>query len=212
MSGIVSLVKECLQHNNNHDIPSLQDGLFRLYRNFNIQGSGSLIINYPQKEELAECFLMMLMYDWENNSDIREVWAEDGFYCISMFLEENILKVSEQVVGGLDLFLILEEGGESLRTKFNDVLQKSSMHPVYCSIFSNKEYQGGADYLIREFKFFAATLLSPWEKKYNLISAEYRVPFDRAKTDFEFTDISPEIILGKIRFFAHIIGSILEEF
>jgi hypothetical protein len=50
--------------------------------NFNQRGSGSLIIDFPNKIKLGECFVLMLQYDWTGDKEIREVWAENAFFCI----------------------------------------------------------------------------------------------------------------------------------
>ena len=45
------------------NIPVLQEQLNELYNNFNKQGGGRLITNYPRKEQLTACFTFMLAYD-----------------------------------------------------------------------------------------------------------------------------------------------------
>ena len=55
------------------NILALQQQLYKLYSNFNQIGGGKLIINYPNKDQLAECFTMMLKFDWMNDNDVREV-------------------------------------------------------------------------------------------------------------------------------------------
>lgn len=193
------------------NIPLLQQKLYELYSLLNKPGSGRLITGYPQKDRLSECFCMCLEYDWMNDSDIREVWAEDGFYCIVEYLKTANTR-QDYVAFALDLFLICTYGGRDLRTKFNDVLRKANFHPFDSSRFTDKEYMGGADYLVREFKFFCATILSPVVKQYpQIISERLRGEYDRAKTDFEFATIGPDDIMQKMYFLSAIIGSILDD-
>ena len=109
--------------------------------------------------------------------------------------------------GALDLFLLLCEGGLSLKPKLNDILRRGAI--LGNPIFTQKEYKFGADYLIREFLFFSATIISPIDKQYNLISNKDRQAFENAKIDFEFVDISPIEIINKLRFIASVIEHIL---
>lgn len=82
MEKIKRQVKNALHYYNEGNTDALQQQLYELYSNFNIVDSGKYTLNYHNKDELAECFTLMLKYDWINGSDIREVCAEDGFYCI----------------------------------------------------------------------------------------------------------------------------------
>ena len=212
MEGIISQVKTCLSLYEQRNIAVLQDALFRLTSNFNKPGSGQLIITYPHKEELAECFNLMLKYDWMNDSDIREVWAENGFYCIVDFITENINNNREKAIGSLDLFLLLVDGGDSLHTKFNDVLKKSLYHPMHISKFSDAEYSGGAEYLVREFKYYAAQTIAPIENKYHIISQSYQSEFSRALNDTKFDVSIMGQILQKMQFLSYLIYDVLSSF
>lgn len=209
MNSIVSQVKTCLSLYEQKNIPMLQDALFRLTNNFNRPGSGQLITNYPHKEELAECFCMMLKYDWMNDSDIREVWAENSFYCITDFITQNIDNNKEIVIGCLDLFLLLVDGGDDLHTKFNDVLTKSQFHPIHISNFSNAEYSGGAGYLVREFKCYAARMIKLYVHTYNIIAPEYQSEYNRAVNDSVLEDSSMRQILKKMQFLSYLIYNVL---
>ena len=87
------------------------------------------------------------------------------------------------------------------------------MHPIHRNLFSNKEYAEGAEYLIREFSFFAATIVSPVVKVHpNIISQKLKLAYETAKTDFEFATIAPEEIIRKMTFISAIIGSILNDY
>lgn len=209
-SMIKYLVDEAIREFERGDILSLQNSLYNLYGNFNKFGGGRLIVNYPEKDRLSECFCMCLRYDWMNDSDIREVWAEDGFYCIVKHLLDHLDEKQELIVSALDLFLLLHYGQNDLETKFNDVLAKGLM--LGNPLFSQKEYAEGAPYLIREFMFFAATILSPVVAKHStIISAELHQAYENAKTDFEFAVVPVGKIIDKLRFLSRIIESILED-
>lgn len=209
-SIIKQLVDEAITNFERGDITSLQYSLYDLYVNFNKRGGGKLIVNFSEKDRLSECFCMCLRYDWENNPDIREVWAEDGFYCIVNHLVNHLYDKQELMVSALDLFLLLHYGRTDLETKFNDVLAKGLMLGNH--IFSQKEYAEGAPYLIREFMFFAATILSPFVAKHpTIISSSLRQVYENAKTDFEFAVVPVEQIIAKLQFLSRVIESILED-
>lgn len=80
------------------------------------------------------------------------------------------------------------------------------------SVFSQKEYAEGAPCIIREFMFFAATILSPVVAHHpTIISPELHRAFENAKTDFEFAVIPVEQIVTKLQFLSRVIESILED-
>ena len=209
-SMIKQLVDESFIDFERKDIQSLQNSLYSLYEKFNRYGGGQLIVNFSEKDRLGECFCMCLRYDWTNDSDIREVWAEDGFYCIVSHMLSHLYEKQELKVSALDLFLLLHYGQNDLETKFNNVLAKGLM--LGNSVFSQKEYAEGAPYIIREFMFFAATILSPVVAHHPaIISPELRQAFENAKTDFEFAVIPVEQIIAKLEFLSRVIESILED-
>lgn len=217
-SSIALKVRNCIHQFEQRNIPSLQQSLFVLYKEFNCRGGGRKIINFDRKDQLCECFNMMLRYDWMNDSDIREVWAEDGFYCISEYLNKDVKNMQDIFAGALDLFLLLCDGESSLYPKINEIITKAkykaAMSPMSIegTLFSQKDFVGGASYLIRQFKFFAATTISKIEKQHpHVIPSSYRTAYESAKTDFEFATIPVANILAKMNFFASIIGSILED-
>ncbi len=207
---IKSQVDDCISAFEQQDIALLQNKLFELVRNFNQPGSGQLILCYPEKDRLGECFDMCLRFDWMHDSDIREVWAENGFYCIADYLLSHLYNKQDLMAVTLDLFNILNNGEDDLRTKFEDILTKSAM--VCNPVFSEENYTWGYKHLIREFKFFAATILSPIVSQYpTIISPQNRHAFEEAKTDFEFATVPVEKILAKIQFISKVIASILED-
>ena len=193
------------------NINQLQNDLFQFASLLNKPGSGRLITEFSQKDRLCEVFNLCLQYDWMNDSDIREVWAENAFYCISEYFKTAHTQ-QDFFAAALDLFLTCCCGKNSLKTKFNDILNKARIHPVHCRLFSADEYSGGAEYLIREFAFFSATIISPLVKTHpNIISPSLKASYEKAKTDFVFANIKPDIILNKMSFISSIIGSIIED-
>lgn len=193
------------------NIPLLQQKLFGLFGLLNKPGSGKLITGYPQKDKLCECFMLCLQYDWMHDSDIREVWAEDGFYCIVEYMK-TVNDFTDTMVMALDLFLLCVYGGRDLKTKFNDILIKARHHPFDSARFTADEYQGGADYLVREFKFFGTTLLASAVRQHpQIISEGLKAEYDSARMDIAFASVAPESIIDKMNFISTIIGSILDD-
>lgn len=197
------------------NIALLQQHLYELVSCFNKPGSGKLITSYPEKDKLCEVFNLCLNYDWMNDSDIREVWAENAFYCIAEYFGkifgEEIDK-QDLIAAALNLFLTCSYGNSSLYPKFNDILRKAYNHPIHRTYFSNANYNGGAEHLIREFKFFSATILSPIVKSYpQIISPALQTEFQSSKTDFEFAQVPPMDIIRKMKLISSIIGGILDD-
>lgn len=118
MERIKRQVQNAIHLYERQDIPALQQQLYELYSNFNQIGGGKLIINYPNKDQLAECFTMMLRFDWMNDNDIREVWAESGFYCIIEYMNKQANTPIDMAVGALNLFCIYVWRESTLNPKF----------------------------------------------------------------------------------------------
>ena len=193
------------------NIAQLQNDLYQFASMLNKPGSGRFITSFSQKDRLCEVFNLCLQYDWMNDSDIREVWAENAFYCIAEYFKVAQTN-QDYFAAALDLFLTCCYGRDSLKTKFNDVLYKAQIHPRHCIIFTQEEYNGGADYLIREFSFFGATLISRVVRAHpNIISTRLKDAYETAKTDFVFATVDPNDIIKKMSFISMIIGSIIED-
>ncbi len=208
--GIKAEVDSIIATFESGNIALLQQKLYELYSKFNKPGGGKLITAFVEKDRLCEVFNLCLQYDWINDPDIREVWSENAFYCISEYFKVANSK-QDYFAASLDLFITCAYGKVSLKTKFDDVLNKARLHPIHNSIFTQSEYQQGSDYLIREFAFFSATLISPMVKMHpNIISPKLQRDYELAKTDFEFATISPEDIMKKMHLISAIIGSILD--
>lgn len=209
-NGIKAEVDSIISTFESGNIAFLQQKLYELYSKFNKPGGGKLVTSFPEKDRLCEVFNLCLQYDWINDPDIREVWSENAFYCISEYFKVANSK-QDYFAAALDLFITCAYGKISLKTKFDDILNKARSHPIHRSIFTQSEYEQGADYLIREFAFFSATIISPMVKLHpDIISPKLKRDFELAKTDFEFAAISPEEILQKMHLISAIIGSILD--
>ena len=200
------------------NIRALQDALYELYTFFNKPGGGKLITSFPNKHKLGECFTFMLEHDWVNDSDIREVWAEDGFYCfINMIAtEENATEMS-QAEHMLSLLILLYLGGESLKSKIQDILIKSEYRPERL-FFSEEDYLNGADYLLEQFAFLAAMGARPLIMKNPVIIHFFSVKYPGFKEFFketieheEFFKLDPTKVFGKAKFISSVIESILKD-
>lgn len=194
------------------DIYELQDVLSQFISLSSKSGNGKLITRYSQKDKLCEVYNFCLQYDWINDSDIREVWSENAFYCIAEYFK-TIQTKQDFFAASLDLFLTCCYGKDSLKTKFDDILCRTKLHPYHHTIFSQKEYNEGADYLIREFAFFSATAISPVVKIHpDIFSLKIKSLYESAMNDFEFVDVEPEDIFKKMSHISAIIGYVIEDF
>lgn len=194
------------------NIPLLQQALFELCNILNKPGTGELIVSYPEKDQLALFYSYCLQYDWMNDKEIREVWAENGFYCAVNYLQ-HIKTPNEFVIFLFCLFLICTYGKDDLYTKFDDVLRKAMHHPFHFSIFSEDEYTRGATYLVAEFQHFAALFLSPMvENDSGFMHPALMDEYQTAKDDARFENITEQEVKNKMIFISGIIGSILDDF
>lgn len=193
------------------NIPALQQQLYELYSNFNQIGGGKLIVNYPNKDQLAECFTMMLRFDWMNDNDIREVWAENGFYCIIEYLNRQASSPIDKVVGALNLFLHLCVAREHLRPKVQAILNKAVM--LMNPIFKDHYINNSADYLIDQFLYLSAVMIQPMMKMQgNILQGNYKKEYDNILLNRDIEQCcKPNSIIEKASFVADVIGSVLED-
>ena len=207
-----SLVKKCIHYESEGNIKELQNSLYQL----NALCSGKNILNYKEKDELALCFAFMLQHYWIQDHDIREVWAEDGFYCAISYSQ----RAANQPYAMLILFILLCVGRESLKTKIQDTINTSRLHGP--SIYSSDDYRLGAQHVIDQFSRYAVMGIkysylydnfSQTKKiltKYNGVQyfEEIKERKDLMKYDFEKYDD----VLCKADFLKTIIGSILMDY
>jgi len=234
MSNIlVANVQKCLDLHEKKDVAALQQGLFEFYSAINKRGGGRDIINYPNKEQLSECFTLMIAYDWTGDSDIMEVCAENGFYCIIEYIN-SIHTQGEQMLGSFDLFLHLFYSKQHLIPKVKDILLKAQMRNE--SVFDRNDYNNGAEYVINQFLFLSAQIIKPMIvqdkdfvtnqfmffptqvmqsilSKNDFISTnnETKRYFTNTLNDRTYYNLRPEEIFMKAKFVSKIIGSILED-
>ena len=197
---------------------AIRQQLYELYQNFNKPGGGSLIVNYPEKEKLGECFSLMLIFDWINDNNIREVWAENGFFCYVEHLN-TIHTQEEQVLGGCGLFQHLFHGRKHLIPKVKDILIKAKQKNAFIfddcilpSPFDEKDYNNGAEYVINQFVFLSARMMMPivlMDK--NFLAVNETKFFNDTLNDKTFNNLDPVAIFNKARFVKRIIGSAIEE-
>lgn len=210
---VKKLVKQCIDYEAKGKIPELQETLFNLYSMFNKHGGGTLITSYEKKDDLALCFAFMLHYDWMNNNEIREVWAEDGFYCIIDYLDNQPNGRQGQAESMIILFTLLCVGRNSLKPKIKDILQKAQIRDPH--IFHSDDYNIGVQNLIDQFSFLALNgvrdlgekaipVMSMICEKFN--GKDFFVATAKRKDLMKY---NPMDIINKARFIRDIIESIL---
>lgn len=210
MSILTSLVNDCLRKNNGDDLYELQTSLAKLNSCLTDPDTCSLIINYPKKVHLGECLYLMLKYDWIRDPEVREMWAEFAFYCLTEDIKYNITSQEGNLASMLDMFLLLDAGGDSLHTLLHDILDFTE-DPNYSFFFTPEDRKGGAKYLIREFLFYTATFLLPLDKKYSIISPGLKPAFRSALYDNDFSIDDLGDIWSKMIYVSHFIEKILKE-
>lgn len=211
MEKIRKQVQNALHLYECQNIPALQQQLYELYSNFNKIGGGKIIINYPNQDQLAECFTMMLRFDWINDNDIREVWAEDGFYCIIEYLDKQASTLTDKVFGALDLFLHLCVSRKHLKPKVQEALNKAVV--LGNPIFKDHYINNSADYLIDQFLYLSAKMIQPLVNMHgNILQDNYKKEYDNILLNKDIEQCCmPNAIIEKARFITAIIRSILVE-
>lgn len=211
MERIIKQVQNTIHLYECKDIPALQQQLYQLYLNFNQKGGGKLIVNYPEKDKLAECFTLMIMFDWINDNDIREVWAEDGFYCIIEYMNKQTKSPVDTAVGALNLFLHLCVAKDHLKHKIQEILNMAAilMNPIFKDHYTNNS----ADYLIDQFLYLSAKMIQPLTKIHdNILQDKYKEIYDIILSNREIErQCKPNSIIEKASFIAAVIGSTLED-
>ena len=155
-SPVDDLVNECLKLELKGNVNELQNSLYRLYSLFNKPGGGQLIINYHRKDNLALCFAFMLKYDWIHDSDIREVWAEDGFYCIVEYIRNQPNGMRGQAEAMIILFSLLCVGRNSLKPKVQNIIDRAKYDFVDRG-FHEDDFAIGADNVIDQISLLAVS-------------------------------------------------------
>ncbi|MBK9960772.1 MAG: hypothetical protein IPP06_05410 [Saprospiraceae bacterium] len=193
---IDNYVNEIIKLHKEEDIEELQEQLHNLYSMFNKPGGGKLLTSYSHKDRLGECFLYLLEYDWMFDDDILEVYAENGFYCITLSLID--LKSEKQLFfNAYRLFLLLFLGSNHLFPKIKDLMEIATINT---EIFSDEDILKGPNYLIDQFKYFAAKII--WKILLNdgRVSQEIRADLIKSANSSSFEHLNNKEILRKAVF------------
>lgn len=210
-----SLVTKCLQLETKGNVRELQNCLFQLYSMLNKPGTGKNIVQYVEKDNLALCFAFMLQYDWVNDSDIREVWAEDGLYCIIEHLDHQPHGRQGQAEAMIILFTLLCVGRESLKCKIQDILDKGKV--VGNMIFHSDDYNLGAQHVIDQISLLAVSGIRDLGPAaipvMNKIVDRYNGGrfFESTIKRTDLMKYDPMEVMLKARFVRDVIGSILKD-
>lgn len=210
-----SLVTKCLQLETKGNVSELQNCLFQLYSMLNKPGTGKNIVQYIEKDNLALCFAFMLQYDWVNDSDIREVWAEDGLYCIIEHLDHQPHGRQGQAEAMIILFTLLCVGRESLKCKIQDILDKGKV--VGNMIFHSDDYNLGAQHVIDQISLLAVSGIRDLGPAaipvMNKIVDRYNGGrfFESTIKRTDLMKYDPMEVMLKARFVRDVIGSILKD-
>lgn len=210
-----SLVTKCLQLETKGNVSELQNFLFQLYSMLNKPGTGKNIVQYVEKDNLALCFAFMLQYDWVNDSDIREVWAEDGLYCIIEHLDHQPHGRQGQAEAMIILFTLLCVGRESLKCKIQDILDKGKV--VGNMIFHSDDYNLGAQHVIDQISLLAVSGIRDLGPAaipvMNKIVDRYNGGrfFESTIKRTDLMKYDPMEVMLKARFVRDVIGSILKD-
>ena len=214
-SQMKSLVTKCLQLETKGNVSELQNCLFQLYSMLNKPGTGKNIVQYVEKDNLALCFAFMLQYDWVNDSDIREVWAEDGLYCIIEHLDHQPHGRQGQAEAMIILFTLLCVGRESLKCKIQDILDKGKV--VGNMIFHSDDYNLGAQHVIDQISLLAVSGIRDLGPAaipvMNKIVDRYNGGrfFESTIKRTDLMKYDPMEVMLKARFVRDVIGSILKD-
>lgn len=214
-SSLQTLVNKCLELESKGKIQDLQNCLCSLYENFNHPGGGKLITNYKEKENLALCFAFLLKYDWMHDSDLREVFSENGFYCIVDHIMHQSGGRQGQSESMLILFTLLCAGRESLKPKIQDIINKA--HRLGNPIFHQDDYRIGTSNILDQITLMAlsgARDLGPASAPIMSKICEKYDGYDLFQNTVKRTDLmkyDPSDIFMKMKFVHDVIESILNE-
>lgn len=212
LSKMDKLVKNCIRCMSEDNLIELQRNLSQL----NALSSGKNVLRYREKDELALCFAFMLQCDWIHDPDIREVWAENGFYCAISYSHQ----ATNQPYAMLVLFILLCVGRESLKPKIQDIMDTTRVHGP--GVFSDDDYRLGVQHVIDQFSRYAVMgikysyLYDNFHKTESILKrhngtqyfTEIKDREDLKKYDFErFDDV-----LYKADFVKNVIGNILMDY
>ena len=206
---IDEMVNVAISYYEDGNIPMLQNQLYETYSCFNKPGGGRLVTQFRRKDKLCEFFCFCLMYDWTQDEEIKEVFAEDGFYSIVSYLSHNARTEADMIAGCLNWFLLLCYGKKNLINKFEEIIKRAETRGE--RIFTANDYIYGAKYVIRQFMFFSANVISNYVESHQIISQNLIPVYEMSRNDPAFQHLAPELIFAKANFFSGIIESILND-
>ena len=213
-TSLQALVNKCVEFEAKGKIAEMQECLFQLYSQFNKPGSGSKITSFPEKENLALCFAFMLQYDWIHDQDIREVWAENGFYCIMEHIDHQSNGAQGQAEAMIIFFILLCVGRDSLKPKIQDILNRAKL--IGNPLFHNDDYTIGAQNVIDQISLFAISGIRAMGPKAVPILTKI-CPRYNGTSFFEATIKRTDLmkydvidVIAKARFIRNVIGNILD--
>ncbi len=214
-TDIKELVDRCIKLESSGKIQELQNSLFQLYSLMNKPGGGKIITNYKEKENLALCFAFMLHYDWVNDSDIREVWAENGFYCIIDHIDHQTEGLQGQGEAMIILFTLLCVGRDSLKPKIQNILNKGRQ--LHNPVFHQDDYNIGAQNVIDQISLLATSGIRMLGESVIPIMSQIVIKFNGGKF-FEQTVTRKDLlkydvmdVYAKAKFISKVIESILND-
>lgn len=192
-----------------NNIPALQMELHSLYQNFNRAGGGQLIINFPDKEKLGECFLLHLRFNWSNDLDICEVLTENAFFCFFDNVE-NAVTSQDKIIGSYNLLNLMYYSKNSFNTKLSDCL-KAAMYSSN-SPFDKLDYENGCGYLIEQFIYLSAKNIEPTMQKHEIIFGEIRKKYNEVIKDKRLINLDLQKIELKAKYVSNTIFHILKSY
>lgn len=214
-NSLKQLVDKCASLETKGQIQELQQCLFQIYNQLNKPGSGKKIVNYPEKDNLALCFAFMLQYDWVHDSDIREVWAENGYYCMMEHLDNQTNGAQGQAEAMIIFFTLLCAGRDSLKPKIQDIINRAKI--LGNPIFHEDDYRIGAQNVIDQISLFVVSGIRPMGSAALPIMAKICQRYNGTsffeatikRTDLMKYDVHD--VVAKARFIRDVIGSILND-
>lgn len=202
------------------EINELQNHLFNIHTLLSKRGSGKYILDFPNKLNLGLCFAFLLHYDWEHNSSLREVWAENGFYCIMDYLDNQPNGRQGQEVGMVALFVLLCVGRDSLNHEIQNIIDKDiiRMNIMGYPNFHSDDYKIGSKNVIDQISLLAVSGINADSDEKIQVLAKILTRYN-GEDFFKYITNRKDLmkynvddVIKKARFIKKIIASILEDF
>ncbi len=157
---VTSLVNACVYLEPRMKISPLLDKLKELDSLINQPGGGKLITDFPDKENLGICFAFMLHYLKGQSSLVREIWAQEGFYCFIEYLDHQRGGRRGQAEANVLFFTLLCVGRDLLKPKIQDVIDKvRAPQTPFHSVFHADDYAKGAQHVLDQISLFCVSCI-----------------------------------------------------